>query len=180
MKNVRRIASEIMGIGESKIRFNPESLGKIEEALTREDVRALIREGDITAIAKRGVSRVRAKKKQAQKRKGRRSGTGSRKGTFSTRTGDKLAWMAKIRSQRKLLRRLVESGRVPEESSRKIYLMVKGNAFKGVKVLETYLRDNKLLSSEKVERVRIDSRKDAQKGAKASAKNEAKTEVKKQ
>lgn len=148
MKNVRRIASEIIGVGQSKVRFNTESIKKIEEALTREDVRALIREGDITSIAPRGVSRVRARKKSAQKRKGRRSGTGSRKGTFSTRTGDKLAWMAKIRAQRKLLRTLLEQKRVPDESSRKLYLMVKGNAFKGVKVFETYLKDNKLLAPE--------------------------------
>ena len=149
MKNVRRIASEVLGIGESKIRFNTESLSKIEEALTREDVRALIRDGDIYAIAPRGVSRVRARAKQAQKKKGRRFGTGSRKGTFSTRTGDKLAWMAKIRAQRKLLRSLIAQKRIPEESTRKIYLMVKGNAFKGVKVFETYLKDNKLLAPAK-------------------------------
>ncbi len=148
MKNVRRIASEILGIGESKIRFNPDSVQKIGEALTREDVRALIRDGDITAVSKRGVSRVRARAKQAQKRKGRRFGTGSRKGTYSTRTGDKSAWMAKIRAQRKLLRSLLAQKRVPEESSRKLYLMVKGNAFKGVKVFETYLKDNKLLAPE--------------------------------
>lgn len=149
MKNVRRIAAEILGSGQSKVRFNPESLQKIEEALTREDVRALIREGDIYAIAPRGVSRVRARKKAAQKRKGRRFGTGSRKGTFGARSGDKQMWMAKIRAQRRFLRNLVEGKRIPEESSRKVYLMVKGNAFKGVKVLETYLKDNKLLAPEK-------------------------------
>jgi len=149
MKNVRRIASEILGIGESKIRFKNESLSKIGEALTREDVRTRIREGDIRAIAPRGVSRVRARKKQAQKRKGRRFGTGSRKGTFGARSGKKEMWMAKIRAQRKMLRSLVDGGRVPEESSRKLYLMIKGNAFKGVKVFETYLKDNKLLAPAK-------------------------------
>ena len=181
MKNVRRIASEIMGMGESKIRFKTESLAKIEEALTREDVRTLIREGDITAVSKRGVSRVRARKKTAQKRKGRRSGTGSRKGTFATRTGDKLAWMAKIRAQRKLLRRFVESGRIPDESTRKIYLMVKGNAFKGVKVFETYLKDNKLLAPEKEGSAPKAAKKEyasAKPAAKAEA-PKAKTEAKK-
>ena len=28
---------------------------------------------------------------------------------------------------------------------RKLYLMVKGNAFKSVKIMETYIQDNKLL-----------------------------------
>jgi large subunit ribosomal protein L19e len=145
MNTVRRIASEILGVGESKIKFNPEATSKIGEALTREDIRGLIQDGSIVMISPRGVSRVRGMKKQEQKRKGRRSGTGSKKGTFKARLGTKEHWIAKIRSQRRYLRSLIDGKSLKEGSSRKIYMMVKGNAFKSVKIMETYLRDNKFL-----------------------------------
>jgi large subunit ribosomal protein L19e len=145
MNTVRRIASDIMGVGESKIRFATDAGSKIGEALTREDIRALIQDGSIYAIRPRGVSRLRGRAKQAQVKKGRRSGTGSRKGTFNTRSGKKETWIAKIRAQRNHLRELVAGGKLSEGASRKIYLMIKGNAFKGVKVLDIYLKDNKLL-----------------------------------
>ena len=145
MNTVRRIAAEILKVGKSKVRFKPEAASRIEEALTREDVRSLIANGSVFALPKMGVSRIRGKKKQAQKRKGRRFGSGSRKGTFAARLGKKGAWMAKVRSQRNYLFSLVESGKLKEGESRRIYLMIKGNAFKGVKVLETYLKDNKLI-----------------------------------
>jgi large subunit ribosomal protein L19e len=149
MNTVRRIASEILGVGESKVRFGTEASSKIGEALTREDVRGLIKDGSIYAISPRGVSRVRGRKKRGQIRKGRRSGAGSRKGTFATRVGEKSHWIAKVRSQRRFLRELMDGGRLKEGAARKIYKMVKGNAFKGVKMMETYLKDNKLMAEKK-------------------------------
>jgi len=142
---VRRIASEILKVGESKVRFKSDSMKKIEEALTREDIRMLIKEGTIYKIEKRGVSRARGMGKRSQIKKGRRGGMGSRKGTPSARLDAKDAWIAKVRAQRRFLSALVENKQIAPESVRKIYLMVKGNAFKSVKILETYLRDNKLL-----------------------------------
>jgi len=142
---VRRIASEVLKVGESKVRFKNGSMKKIEEALTREDIRALIKEGSIYAIARRGVSRARGRAKRSQIKKGRRGGMGSRKGTPSARLDAKGAWIAKVRAQRRFLAALAGKGQIAPESVRKIYLMIKGNAFKSVKILETYLRDNKLL-----------------------------------
>ncbi|MCX8198152.1 MAG: 50S ribosomal protein L19e [Candidatus Micrarchaeota archaeon] len=142
---VRRLASGMLKVGESKIRFAKDSLSKIQEALTREDVRALIKEGAIYAISPRGVSRAKGRNKQRQLKKGRRFGAGSKKGTIQSRRGKKDFWMKKVRAQRNYLRSLAEAGKLPHQEVRKIYLMIKGNAFRGVKALETYLKDNKLL-----------------------------------
>ncbi len=142
MNTVRRIAAEVLGVGQSKVRINPESAQKAGEALTRDDVRDLISEGAIYALQPRGVSRLRGRVKRAQMRKGRRMGKGSRKGTFSARLSDKEAWMAKVRAQRKMLREMVSQGKVKEGTARKIYSMIKGNAFRGVKVLEAHLKES--------------------------------------
>ncbi|VVB99119.1 50S ribosomal protein L19e [uncultured archaeon] len=145
MNTVRRIASELLGVGESKVRFKPEEASKIGESLTREDVRTLIKDGSVYAIEPRGVSRVRGREKTAQKKKGRRSGKGSKKGTHSARLSDKVVWIAKVRAQRRFLRQLIDGKKIEQGSTRKIYSMVKGNAFKGVKAMEIYLKDNKLI-----------------------------------
>ena len=147
MNSVRRIASEIIGVGKSKVKFRTDATQKISEALTREDVRGLIADGSVYHLYPRGVSRVRGRAKQAAIRKGRRGGAGSKKGTRSARLDSKLVWIAKVRAQRDYLRSLVEQKKIPHESTRKIYMMIKGNAFKGVKILEVYLRDNKMFSS---------------------------------
>ncbi len=145
MNSVRRIASGILGVGQSKVRFKPDAFSKIEEALTREDVRALIADGSVYFLKQRGVSRIRGRKKQGAIRKGRRGGAGSKKGTHSARLDSKVVWIAKVRAQRRYLRVLVGQKKLQGKSARKIYMMVKGNAFKSVKILETYLKDNKLV-----------------------------------
>ena len=147
MNSIRRISSGILGVGESRVRFRPEDAQKISEALTREDVRGLIKDGSVYSLPPRGVSRVRGREKQEKIRKGRRMGAGSRKGTHSARLDSKTVWIAKVRAQRRYLRSLLEQKKMPRESSRKIYMMVKGNAFKGVKMMETYLMDNGMLGS---------------------------------
>ncbi|MCX8194632.1 MAG: 50S ribosomal protein L19e [Candidatus Micrarchaeota archaeon] len=149
MATVKRIASELLGVGKSQIRFKPDSLQKIEEALTREDVRSLIKEGAVYALSPRGACRLRRKKKAGQLRKGRRSGTGTRKGSAGARMGNKKFWIARVRAQRKYLRILVSENRLPPKEARRMYWMIKGNAFRGVRALETFLHENKLLQEER-------------------------------
>ena len=143
---IRRLASSVMGIGENKIRFMPDQMTRINEALTRDDVRGLVEEGIIYALPLRGVSRAGARQRAIAKRKGRQSGHGNRKGTFKARSDSKATWMAKVRSQRKVLRELRAKGEIAQASSRKIYTMIKGNAFRGKAVLMTYLKENKHLT----------------------------------
>ena len=71
---------------------------------------------------------------------------GSRRGTPSARLDSKDAWIAKVRAQRRILSGLMESKKITDPKVyRTLYLMVKGNAFKSVKIMETYIQDNKLL-----------------------------------
>jgi len=131
VKTIRRIAAELMKCGESRVILNPADSKKIEEALTREDVRSLIKSGAITRKPKKGVSRWRARMHREQKKKGRRRGPGSLKGKKFSRLPEKDAWMARVRAQRKLLKNLLMDGKIDSKSYRKSYRMVKGGAFKG-------------------------------------------------
>jgi large subunit ribosomal protein L19e len=142
---VKRIAADILQVGVSRIRFLPSAKNKIDEALTREDVRALIKDGSIYAIPERLDFRGKWKERKQKRKKGRRWGVGSRKGTLKSRKDEKQTWIKKVRAQRKYLKSLVASGKLAKENYRKVYLMVKGNAFRGVKAVESYLKENKLL-----------------------------------
>jgi large subunit ribosomal protein L19e len=134
-----------MGVGESKVWFDPAKIGTIMESLTRDDVRKLIADGTIKKTPLRSVSRFRAREKQKAKRVGRRRGHGSRKGTKNARNDSKSLWMARVRSQRGLLLSLVKGGKLQKEQARPIYMKIKGNSFKGKKNLLNYMVENKLV-----------------------------------
>lgn len=139
-----------MGVGESKIWFDPAAKDKLTEALTRDDVRALIKDGVIKAKPKRGVCRVRARERHEGKKKGRHSGHGSRKGTKNARNNPKEQWIAKVRAQRKIIALLAEAGSLDRSNYRAVYMRIKGNSFKGKKTLLNYLKENNFVSEEQL------------------------------
>lgn len=138
------MASDILAVGENRIKFDPAQLSKIEEALTREDARGLIESGAILVLPKTGVGKGRSRKRAEQKRKGRRRGKGSRRGTKFGRSNAKESWMVRVRSLRAVLYKLKSDGKVSSANSRKLYLMVKGRAFRGIANMLAYIKENKL------------------------------------
>lgn len=134
VKLAKRIASEELGRGEAAIRIRPESLEDIRKAITRDDIRRLIKEGAITAVKPKSELHKKAKREK------RRRGAGKRKGTLNARRGR--TWEKKVRSQRVLLRRLKEIGKVDRRVFRKYYLLVKGNAFPDKRSLLLHLSDD--------------------------------------
>lgn len=144
-EKAREIASRLLKVGKSKIWINPDELNAIKEAITKEDIRELIRKGSIKKIQKNWQSKSRARKLKLQKEKGRRRGKGKRKGKKSARVKRKLGWIANIRAQRNLLRKLKKE--MPDKFKvlryRKLYNMVKGGYFKSKSHLERYIKEGK-------------------------------------
>ena len=141
----KQIAAKILKCGTSRVRIKA---GKeVEEALTREDVRNLIRKGHIWKVQKKGTSKFNVKKIVKQKKKGRMKGHGSRKGTAGARKKRKQIWMDTVRPLRRLLKELKESGSITNQTYKKIYLMIKGGAFRNKKHLLYYLKDHELMKA---------------------------------
>jgi large subunit ribosomal protein L19e len=84
----------------------------------------------ITKREERGVSRARTRIRAAQKRKGRRRGHGTRRGSANTRTPQKTQWIGTIRRLRAYLRELKVQGRIDVRTYRKFYRQAKGGMFK--------------------------------------------------
>ncbi len=146
MVDVKRLAADILGVGVSRVRISPEAQDRILEAVTREDVKALIDEGLIWAEHKKGVSRGRWREKHAKKKIGRRRGHGSKKGP---RLDEEEAWKNKVRSMRRFLNTLKRRGLIEPATWRMLYRMVKGNYFRDLRHLKTYINEHNL-AKEKV------------------------------
>ncbi len=130
---VKRLAADIMKIGMNRVRIKPDSMAKIKEALTREDVKALIKDGIVYKVPPKGNASLnkRTKKKRA----------GKRKGTKYSRKGRKSAWMERIRSLRAYLANLVKEGKMEKGRKREVYSKIKGGHFKGKRPLYAYLKE---------------------------------------
>ncbi|MCW3995966.1 MAG: 50S ribosomal protein L19e [Candidatus Bathyarchaeota archaeon] len=140
----RRLAAEILKIGENRVWIDPERMDDIEGAITREEIRKLIHEKAIVSLPEKGVSRSRAKTIQGKKRQGRRSGPGSYTGAGYATVTKKEAWMKKIRSLRRKLRELKASRVITESTYTQYYRMAGSGRFDSVAELERNLKEHDL------------------------------------
>ncbi|AAB98462.1 LSU ribosomal protein L19E [Methanocaldococcus jannaschii DSM 2661] len=141
----RRMAAEILKCGIERVWIDPTQLDRVKMAMSKDDIRALIKEGVIKKKQKKGISSARVKKLKEQRKKGRRRGPGSRRGAAGARTPPKERWMATIRALRKTLKQLRDSGKIDRKVYRKLYRMAKGGAFRSRSHLFLYMREHELL-----------------------------------
>ncbi|MCS7115437.1 MAG: 50S ribosomal protein L19e [Nitrososphaerota archaeon] len=144
LKTQRRLAAEILKVGQDRVWIDPNRVDDVEVAITREEIRKLIHEGVIKPLKERGVSRARARVIHEKKRKGLRRGPGSKSGASKAKISKKEAWMNRVRALRKRLRELKANKIIPEDAYRDLYVMVKSDRFKSVADLERYLKAHDL------------------------------------
>jgi len=141
----KRLASSILKCSPKRIWINPERFGETKEAITREDVKGLVRAGIIEKFPARGISRGRARQHALQKRKGRRKSAGSRKGTRNARLGQKEEWIKKIRKQRAFVYLLKKKEKLTRESAKELYQKAKGGFFRSKGHLKLYINEHKMV-----------------------------------
>ena len=144
LKSQRRLAAQILKVGQNRVWIDPERIDDAEAAITREEIRKLIHEGIVKQLPERGISRARARILHAKKKKGLRSGPGSRTGSPRARISKKEAWTSKIRALRNRLRKLKTNKTVTESTYRKMYTMASSGRFESVADLERYLKSHEL------------------------------------
>lgn len=144
LKSQRRLAAQVLKIGQNRVWINPEKNDDVEVAITRDEVRKLIHEGTIKASPEKGISRGRARILHEKKKKGRRSGPGSRTGSPHARVSKKQRWMSRIRALRKNLRSLKTKKTIAENAYQKLYRMAGSGRFESVADLERYLKAHEL------------------------------------
>ena len=136
----RRLAAEILKVGENRVWIDPDRIDEVEAAITREEIRRLIHEGAIKAPPEKGVSRSRARVLHEKKKKGLRGGPGRKSGSAKARISKKRAWMTKIRALRKRLREMKTQRVITQDTYRHIYGMAGSGAFESIADMERYIK----------------------------------------
>ncbi|HML26188.1 MAG TPA: 50S ribosomal protein L19e [Methanomethylovorans sp.] len=126
LSNQKRMAAEILDCGIHRVWMDPEAANDIAVAITRADLRELIKKGSIAAAKPKGVSRGRARVRDAKRKYGHRKGQGSRKGTKGARNPRKDQWIKRIRAIRARLKELRADGSLEKSTYCKIYRKAKG------------------------------------------------------
>ena len=133
-----------MKCGANKVKFDITSLQSIKEAITKSDIRALVKDKVIKKKPDTGVSRSRARQILKQKRKGRRTGPGRKSGTHKARLPQKKEWMNKIRAIRDLLKTLRQKEVIDARVYRLLYRKAKGGYFRSRRHIKLYIEEHNL------------------------------------
>lgn len=147
--NQKKTAARILKCGKSRVWFDPSRPGDIDEAITAQDMRRLKKDGVIRKKPKKGISNYRKKKVAEQKRKGRRKGRGSYKGSLGTRAPRKKLWISRIRAIRRLLRELKKEDKIENSVYRDMYRKSEGGFFRSKSHIMIYLERNGLLKEKR-------------------------------
>lgn len=140
-EKVKLLAATVLKCGKNKVWFDPAAVDKVKSAMTKEDVKALVKEGIIRKKKENQQSRGRARILQAKKAKGRKKSFGSRRGLKSARSEKRRRWIGKVRALREELTKLKKENpkAVEKTGYRKLYKLIKGNFFKGRRYLDAFV-----------------------------------------
>ncbi len=139
LTNQRRISASILKCGVHRVWFDPERISDIQNAISREDIRGLVKEGVIRSHQVKGVSRGRARAKIAKRSYGHCRGPGRRKGAAGARHPGKRMWIQRIRAIRKALFSLRNEEKVDTHMYRLLYRKASGGQFRSVAHLKAQL-----------------------------------------
>lgn len=109
-------------------------------------------------------SRSRVQRREAEKRKGRHTGTGHRKGARDARMPSKVIAIRRTRVLRRLLKKYRDAKKINKHIYHKLYLAAKGNQFKNKNVLMEAVHK---LKAEKVRVAELDAQRDARRNKNA-------------
>ena len=115
----KELASRVLKVGKGRIVFNKESLSEIKEALTKQDIRDLVKSGSIF------VKEISGTKKQVKRNTRRRAG--SIKKNVNTRKRD---YMTITRKLRAFISELRKHGTISSEEYWKLRKEIRAKSFK--------------------------------------------------
>ncbi len=141
----KRLAADILKAGVNRVWIDPARAVDVSSAITRDDIKGLIRQGAIKVKPERGISRGRLRSRSLKRKVGRRGGPGTRKGASGARTPRKANWIKTVRPLRFRLSELRKEGVVGQGEYRKLYLMIKGGSFRSKAHLDSYLKEKGVL-----------------------------------
>jgi large subunit ribosomal protein L19e len=136
----KKLAAKVLKAGVSRVWLDPNKMKDIDKAITRIDIKKLIKQNAIKALPQ---------KLNLPKEKRGRKGIGSRKGSKFAVWPRKRRWIHTVRPLRKMLSELKASTQIDNPTYNKMRLMVKGGMFRSKHHLRIYLEQHDLLKVKK-------------------------------
>ncbi|MBI1979068.1 MAG: 50S ribosomal protein L19e [Candidatus Aenigmarchaeota archaeon] len=133
----KKMAAKVMKTGMSKIWLDPAKMKDIEKAITKWDIRKIIKKGEIKVLPGKVKFRVAYKH--------RKIGPGSKKGKKYAIVPRKRRWMSTVKPQRRMLKELKSAGQLDNVNYRKLYNLVKGGMFRSRAHLKLHIEQNNML-----------------------------------
>ena len=105
----RRLAADILHVGSKRVWMDPNEVNEIALANSRKAVRKLIKDNFVFKKKIEMHSRQRARLRKEERRLGRHTGLGKRHGPAGARMPQKVLWVRRQRTLRRLLKKYRES-----------------------------------------------------------------------
>ena len=125
LRDKRELAARVLGVGINRVKFSPEYLEDVTDAITRENIRSLVTAHTIHVGGIKGTSRGRTRARHAKAKK-RGRGHGSKKGAKGARQGKKELWVKKVRAMRRHIKILKKRGDISKRAFWSLYTKING------------------------------------------------------
>jgi large subunit ribosomal protein L19e len=129
----KRIAAKILKVGISRVWLDPTRKKEIDEAITKADIRKLIKKGAIKVLPEKIKKPKEKKKKKVRK--------GAKYAVFPR----KERWMSTVRALRKMLKEMKERSEIDNQTFKRLYRLVKGGMFRSKSHLRIYMEQHGLI-----------------------------------
>jgi large subunit ribosomal protein L19e len=134
----KRLAARVLKVGKSRVWFSPEHRKEIGEAITAEDFRNLIKQGQVKKLPETPTLSINRNKRKEQ---------GRRKGAKFSRLPSKRRWITKIRGLRAELRFLLEEDKIEKKTYNNLYRKAAGGFFRDKSHINNFIERQELLKN---------------------------------
>ncbi len=133
----KRLAAKVLKVGKSRVWLDPKKMKDIEKAITRIDIKKLIKQNSIRVLPEKLHVRKLVKKTRSRR--------GSKKGSRYAKLSKKDRWIATVRPLRRMLKELKTSQEIDNPTYKKMRGLVKGGMFRSRTHLKLYLEQHGLM-----------------------------------
>ena len=145
----RRLAASLLRVGKGRVWMDPNEVNEIALANSRKAVRKLIKDNFIFKKKIQIHSRQRALLRKQERRLGRHTGLGKRRGCSDGRMPKKILWIRRQRTLRRLLKKYRDSKKFDKHLYHQLYLDWKAARYNSKRNLAEGV--DKILAKKKLE-----------------------------